>query len=66
MQFLIVMNMVHVIFILAVRPYDEYRNREGNVGVLVNGAFTQVVLGVLVAMMLVFASVEGREKVVSG
>jgi len=35
-------------------------------GVLVNGAFTQVVLGVLVAMMLVFASVEGREKVVSG
>ena len=62
-QFLLLLNLFSMIFIVKVRPFDEFRKFKGNTGVLLNGCFIHILLATLVTMLLCFALLTDKVKV---
>ena len=59
---LLTINLIHMIFILIVKPYDEHQKWLGNKAAMVNGTFVHLILLNLMSMMLAFAQINDLKK----
>ena len=59
---LLSVNLIHMIFTLIVKPYDEYQKWLGNKGAMVNGIFVHLILVNLMSMMLAYAQIKDLKK----
>ena len=57
-QLLLLTNMSQIIFISLVKPYDEYQKWLGNIAVNINGAFIQILLYIMMAMIACYVMIQ--------